>query len=579
MNQKNGEINIFNNDYNNNNQNEDMQKMCNNERCEMKLSLRKKKLNEIILDKRKSEIKKMENENFNYSKLIFLNDSITNLISKIEIKSKEEQQIIDLLSMISNILEQKHKNYKEQIISNIYNFTGEDLVNANLLEKLSNLAQIYFNSPKVILYISRILLFSCLIIKADVPNNDDNLLFDENENFNNSGYFISSDKYIDIYNKILQIYLDKNLDITNNMIIFIGSIADDQETNQKSMFLSGTFKYILDSVNIKNDSKSLLNKKIFCLSKFSNSLIYENNLKLSLKIQEIYIEIFLNQEKFELFRDINENEYNDCNFFFNFMKLIENTSCCTEKIYVENLIKSTILEFLMDNSFNKYPNIIQTILCILIDITSVDSTLGKRLINIGVVKYLKNIINDKTFPSELRRSSFISINNFVYEEDLWKMVLFDQKVIEMINTLLKEPDIKSSILIEIFYGLNQMLYYYKKDKAEDKLNNLLEQYSFIQLICKAMKQIIKTRENDKMMNLCIEQFCSFIIYLLTNYNDNNLIEKVTTKFQNSGGEEILDFILHIYINIDYENITYEDKNIINNNLTNINTIKDTIKDL
>ena len=110
MNQKNGEINIFNNDYNNNNQNEDMQKMCNNERCEMKLSLRKKKLNEIILDKRKSEIKKMENENFNYSKLIFLNDSITNLISKIEIKSKEEQQIIDLLSMISNILEQKHKN-------------------------------------------------------------------------------------------------------------------------------------------------------------------------------------------------------------------------------------------------------------------------------------------------------------------------------------------------------------------------------------------------------------------------------------------------------------------------------------
>ena len=578
MNQKNGEINnIFNNDYNNKKQNEENQKIYNNERCQMKLSLRKKKLNEIILDKRKLGIKNMENENINFGKLIFLNDSITNLISKIEIKYKEEQKVIEILSKISYIIEQKYKNYKEKIISNIYNFTSEDLINVNLAEKLCNLTQIYMNIPQAILYISRILLFSCLIINKD-DINDTNLFFDEKENFNKSGYFISSNKYIDIYNKILELYLNKNYDITSNMVLFIGSIVNEQKTNQKSLYTSGTFKYILESVNMTNDSKNLLNKKIWCLSKFSTHLIYDCNLEISLKIQKIYLEIFLNQEKYELFRDINEKEYDENNFFFNFMKLIENTACCTENIFVENLIKSNILEFLMDNSFNKNPKIIETIIDILMDITYVNSALGKRLINIGVIRYLKSIITDKSFPADLRQASIVPINNLFAEPNLWKFILFDNKVLEMFYSLLNDPDIKSGILMEILSGLNQMLYYYKNEEEEDKLNIILDKYFIIQLICKAIKQIIDTNKIDKIMNLCFNYFCCFILYLLANYNDDNLIKKVITRFQNSGGEEIFDLIIHIYSNINYEDIKSDDNN-KENTLTMINIIKDKIKDL
>ena len=251
MNEQNGETNIINNGYNNKKQSEESQKIFNIERCQMKLSLRKKKLNEKILDKRRIYFHNIETEHINYDKLIFLNDSIINLISKIEILYKDKEKILELLSKISYIVEEKYKNYNEQIISNIYKFTGEDLINACIVEKLYNLTQIYFNWPKAILNISRILQFSCLIINIDLQINDTNILFDEKENLNKTAYFISSDKYIDIYNKILEIYLNKDFDITNNMLIFIGTIAKEEETNQKNLYISGTFKYILESIDIK----------------------------------------------------------------------------------------------------------------------------------------------------------------------------------------------------------------------------------------------------------------------------------------------------------------------------------------
>ena len=232
----------------------------------------------------------------------------------------------------------------------------------------------------------------------------------------------------------------------------------------------------------------------------------------------------------------------------------------------------------MDNPFNKNPKIIETIIDILMDITYVDSALGKRLINIGVIRYLKSIITDKSFPADLRQASIVPINNLFAEPNLWKFILFDNKVFEMFYSLLNDPDIKSGILMEILSGLNQMLYYYKNEEEEDKLNIILDKYFIIQLICKAIKQIIDTNKIDKIMNLCFNHFCCFILYLLANYNDDNLIKKVITRFQNSGGEEIFDLIIHIYSNINYEDIKVDNNN-KENTLTMINIIKDKIKDL
>ena len=115
---------------------------------------------------------------------------------------------------------------------------------------------------------------------------------------------------------------------------------------------------------------------------------------LSLKIQKVYIELYLNEAKFGLYEGMNET-MDECNIFYNFLKLIENTSYFTEVAYFESLLKSNILEFLMDNCNNKNPKMTKITLLILVNLTNADTVLLKRLIDIGILKFLTNILMDK----------------------------------------------------------------------------------------------------------------------------------------------------------------------------------------
>ena len=214
---------------------------------------------------------------------------------------------------------------------------------------------------------------------------------------------------IDVYNKILSLYLNKNFTISVNMINFIGQIAKNEKSNQLSLYVGGTMKLILDSINTEKTEDKLLKEKIWCLSKFEVEKLYETNLELTQKIQNIYIDIYQNKEKYELFNDINE-EVDDNNFLYNYLKLIENSVGCIENIVVENLIKSNLIEFLIDNFINKDIEFNNIIIKILINLSNSESNLCKRLINIGVIKYLKNIIKDKTLPVIIREIAFYPIN-------------------------------------------------------------------------------------------------------------------------------------------------------------------------
>jgi hypothetical protein len=288
-------------------------KFYNIERCEMKLSLRKKKINDKIFKRRKIDIQNYNNQKFNFDKFILLNDSFINLISSIKLECKNEDNIILLLVKMTYIIEQKFKFLNQDITHNIYNFTSDDLINNNWIENLYNLAKMYLNSPKVILYLTRLLLNSCILIITDLESDEiDNKLYDEKETLNKAGYFISADKYTDIYNKIFEIYVD-NYQIIYNMVIFIGQIAKNQKSNQDTLYYGGTLRKIIDSIDIEKESLKLLEEKIWCLSKFDEDKIYENNSELALKVQTIYINIFMNQQKYELFRDIN-TEMDENNF-------------------------------------------------------------------------------------------------------------------------------------------------------------------------------------------------------------------------------------------------------------------------
>ena len=556
---------------------EDIQlnKVYNIERYEMKLSLRKKKINEKLLQRRKIDIENYNNQKFNFDKYIQLNNSFIDLISKMQTESKNEKNLIELITKMSMIVETKHNCKRDNIVHNIFSFTSDDLINNNLLENIYNLAKMYLLSKEVMLYLTRILLFFCLLIIDD--SEDDifnNTLYDEKETLNGTGYFISSDKYIDIYNKILQTYINDKGNIAFNMINFIGYIAKNQKNNQKNLFYGGTLKYIIDSINIENEKDRNFEEKIWCLSLFTEDSIYEHNLEFTLKVQSIYIDIFMNQTKFELFRDINK-KMDENNFLYNYLQIISNSSTCVKKIYVENLLKSSILETLMDNVINKDPLLINIIVDILMNLTNAEDYLLKRLINIGAVKFLVNIISDKSLPLYLRRPSFIPINNLLSDAQVWQTVLFDHKLIEvMCNILNNNDDIKLEIFIEICFGFQNLLF----NCDNENLNKLLDEYFLIHLLCNAMKRIIIRKENEKQILTSYFHFCSLIMSFLTKDN-NNLINKIIFYFQKYGGNEILDKILNSCKLLDLENDNSDIKEVINSIENYIEIIKVKIEDL
>ena len=548
-------------------------KFYNIERCEMKLSLRKKKINDKIFKRRKIDIQNYNNQKFNFDKFILLNDSFINLISSIKLECKNEDNIILLLVKMTYIIEQKFKFLNQDITHNIYNFTSDDLINNNWIENLYNLAKMYLNSPKVILYLTRLLLNSCILIITDLESDEiNNKLYDEKETLNKAGYFISADKYTDIYNKIFEIYVD-NYQIIYNMVIFIGQIAKNQKSNQDTLYYGGTLRKIIDSIDIEKESLKLLEEKIWCLSKFDEDKIYENNSELALKVQTIYINIFMNQQKYELFRDIN-TEMDENNFLNNYLQLIANSCACTENLFIENILKSNILENLMDNFINKDPKLINLIVDILMNMTNSNSDLLKRLINIGVVKFLISIITDKCLPLYLRKVSFVPINNLFSDSQVWNIVLFEQKMIKTICNLLNNNDIESGIFGEICFGFLNLINYCDNNN----LNDIIDNYFIIQLICKAMKHIIYNENREKERHLSCLYFCSLILSFIS-INDDNLIKKIIYLFQKSGGEELLDMILCSYSNMDLENKSIDTKKEITDILNYVETIKVKIKDL
>ena len=134
MNEINFESNLFINNEKNNEE-EQLSKMHIIERQEMKLSLRKKKLNEKIFNQRIIEIQNNENKNFNLDKPFLLKNSFIKLISRIEIECNEEQKIIDSLKQISNIIENIYRSINIEVLqNNTFKFNSDDLINNNWIE-------------------------------------------------------------------------------------------------------------------------------------------------------------------------------------------------------------------------------------------------------------------------------------------------------------------------------------------------------------------------------------------------------------------------------------------------------------
>ena len=558
----------------------------NQERYKTKLTLRKKKLAEKISQKRNIDylnstqlinntLNTMQNNTiqFNFEKIVKLNESFEDLISKLSTELKDEEKITKLLTKIIIIIEQriKSESYKTKLIGNIYDFKAQVLPENKLIEKLYQLILIYMKDAEIMELITRLLYLSTLFINIFSVKEDSGLL-DQYGRLNKNGYFLSSDKYIDIYNKIFEIYIkEKNKKIIYFMVIFIANIAENEKGNQEDLCTSGTLNYVINSIDIENDNLHELDMKIWCLSKFDLGEKYNIDLELSLKIQKIYIEIYLNQSKYNLIDKINET-MDENNFFYNFLKVIENLSYCIQVGYVEVLYKSNILEFLMDNVNNENQVMINMIIGIFSNLTNADTCLLKRLIDIGGLKFLINILLDKNINNEIRGSTMVSINNLLNEPLLWNKVLFDHNLLKIFCVLLKDKNLDQIIFSEICYGIDIILPFCDTDN----LKIIIDEYYIIQLICVAMKNII---ENNKSI---FPNYCSIFINLIFKFlleDNDSLKEDIIFKFKSINGIELIDQIFSKCNEMDTNCLSKEEKHDIENIFNVGQIIKDNIEDL
>ena len=553
-------INIIEPNDKNQNQNKPYELIqMNEERYKTKLSLRKKKLQEKISERRKIEYTNnniIDTENkFHLKDFIFLNKSFKDLINQMLVDYKEKEKIKNLLLKMCNVLKERINSEGITLIGNIYNFNMNDFIENNWINNLYQIIILYLKDPDIIVIISRLLCYSSDFFNKDVvnENNNINLLYDKTDHLNRCGYFISSDKYIDLYNKLFDIYLKEkkeiNEEIIYHLVFFIGNLALNEPDNQENLYISRTLNYILDSVDMEKDSNLLIDIKIWCLSKFDLKEKFLIDLDLSLKIQKIYIELFMNQFKFNLFDGINR-DMNEDNIFYNFLELIVNSTNCTEVDYVQNLIKSNILEFLMDNINNKSTKMILSILYIFLNLTNAETSLLNRLINIGLIQFFKNIFSDKTLDKEIYNVAIISINNLLTEPQLWNKVLLDGGILKIFCVWLKDKNIDANFFNEICFGIYSVLPFCNKENLE----KILDEYFIIQLTCEAMKNILL---NDK--NICPEYFgvfISLINQILMNVdNDYNLKENILVKFGSVNGIEIIEQIISRLHEVDYSTFT------------------------
>ena len=558
----------------------------NQERYKTKLTLRKKKLAEKISQKRNIDylnstqlinntLNTMQNNTiqFNFEKIVKLNESFEDLISKLSTELKDEEKITKLLTKIIIIIEQriKSESYKTKLIGNIYDFKAQVLPENKLIEKLYHLILIYMKDAEIMELITRLLYLSTLFINIFSVKEDSGLL-DQYGRLNKNGYFLSSDKYIDIYNKIFEIYIkEKNKKIIYFMVIFIANIAENEKGNQEDLCTSGTLNYIINSIDIESDNLHELDMKIWCLSKFDLGEKYNIDLELSLKIQKIYIEIYLNQSKYNLIDKINET-MDENNFFYNFLKVIENLSYCIQVGYVEFLYKSNILEFLMDNVNNENQVMINMIIGIFSNLTNADTCLLKRLIDIGGLKFLINILLDKNINNEIRGSTMVSINNLLNEPLLWNKVLFDHNLLKIFCVLLKDKNLDQIIFSEICYGIDIILPFCDTHN----LKIIIDEYYIIQLLCVAMKNII---ENNKSI---FPNYCSIFINLIFKFlleDNDSLKEDIIFKFKSINGIELIDQIFSKCNEMDTNCLSKEEKHDIENIFNVGQIIKDNIEDL
>lgn len=491
----------------------------NEEREKNILTLRKKKLNSLILKKR------LNNPNINnFSLEININPELLNIPKELEINiiSLKETiiKITDYLtSQNLNLIKYVIHLIKEYSINNIFTHEDIELIKQyKILEILNLILQTYYNDIQII---NEIIWFFINIQINDskdrkflsiIVNEKSLLIYNNFLDCNNDRIVISILWMLSnlvIYEEYKSIIL--NNQIIEKIINLSKFEITDVELNQYYLqfFSSLVYKFNYDESNIRK--KKILQDIIYigCMNLYNKNDI---SLGLAYKILSYISEIsdidLLSkiEERGGVMKILKTKYKNDNNFAFFGVKIISNLFCGNDQL-IENLLSMNVIYF-YDNILKQFPNEKQIILFSLIGLFN------------------------------------LSCNNYQYSKYLMNCIIFNE---EIFNFLIEScDDLIHDKICDIMYNLSC-------SKNIEMLKFLYEKKSILKIISLANSE---KKSKDKLI-----KYLHIIKCYLTSFKEK---EKCCLEYQN---------VRESYINILNNNsniLEFLDNEIINLFLNNLN---------
>ena len=468
------------------------------------LTLRKKNLNNKYLEKRMNDLNNLNPE------------KIENLLFQLKDNQYSEKKIIiNILNKINKLLE-SYVNFNEENTKNIISFN--QLIDNEIVKICNEILEKFF-SEDIIKIIINILLFSSLIISYETNK----------ENYNSfQYYFISEDKFLNNYIKILNFY-NNDHEIIYNLIHFLGNIINENQMNQKIFFKLGIIDILINYNN--NDEPFLLFILNWFFSLLNLEKIYELNISLIQKIQKLFISSLLSGINLKKEQLIELSKYS--------IKGLINISTLENDLILNQLFQYELISFLIDNDFQN-EEIERSIIFFFGNITTLSVEKVEKLINYGIVQKLFNILNSQNkIYEKLKDSVFWVLNNIFAERNLFRKIITESEQINLLINLIKKDICQNdSFYKEILIFFCSLINF----STVDELLQFIKKDQIISIIIDIIKKFIFPLKNN-FQKICI--ISTTIIFKLI-YHSNETISDISYKyFENLGIDEICERIIMI----------------------------------
>ena len=402
------------------------------------LSRRKKRINTKLNESRfKFLNKNNENKEINKEDNIIVEGQEKNnpLIKSIKFKfnellsdkvNTEEKYIFSLQELFDNI-SLFVKNYKMKTIS-------EPLIESLVIEQIYNdlMTKKYINNKEILNKV--LVIYSCVaFIYNHFPNTN---AFKKK--------FISNTKYINLYISLLDSQDDE--EVIYNIYKFIGLLCHKSFEIMNMLYNEKILDKIIDN-NIFDDNIDIIQIKTWCISLFDINIKYNENTNLSLKIQKYYIFVFYNFL----------NKYNcDIELLENFLKVIMNLSYCIDDEYINKLLDSKLLDFLLNIQIDE--NVLEeNILIVIGNMNCISNNKILSKLYIESIPFLIDILKNNKHNNSIYNLSLWCINNFIYNENLCLDFFLQKNCLSIYKNFIDKETLAENIFIEICIGFKNLI--------------------------------------------------------------------------------------------------------------------------